>query len=92
MWGRERSERKETRDATDWQPLLFKLPNGDALAAVGRVRFTSGDEKKLEASLTWRARLGKMLENGGESHLPKRSEGSVRFARQPSVRGHHSRA
>jgi len=33
------------------------------------------EQRKLEASLPWRAVQGKMLENGDESHLPKRSEG-----------------
>jgi hypothetical protein len=34
------------------------------------------EQKKLEASLPWRAVQGKMLAVGGdESHLPKRSEG-----------------
>jgi hypothetical protein len=34
------------------------------------------EQKKPEASLPWRAVQGKILENGGESHLPKRSEGA----------------
>jgi hypothetical protein len=33
------------------------------------------EQKKLEASLPRRAVQGKILENGDESHLPKRSEG-----------------
>jgi len=47
-----------------------------ALLAGGAGVDNAWEQRKLEASLPWRAVQGKMLAVGAaESHLPKRSEG-----------------